>query len=158
MSYCLSKDCNDENCRNHSIKTTLFCRSHQYMNEYTDEMINNTRKCSGCKKHKYFIDDSKTCQSCKDRKKENNKKKSQEKILCGKKDCKYKKSQENKYCKLHQRCLFEDKVKSLNKKCCKNVVRGCHSILDIDYKFSKCENCLEKDRIKDKERREKNQI
>ena len=76
-------------------------------------------------------------------------------VLCGKDSCKFKRSNENKYCGKHQICIFEDETKSLNKKLCFNYIRGCRSQLDIDYKFSKCQICLEKDRCKDKERRQK---
>jgi hypothetical protein len=76
-------------------------------------------------------------------------------ILCGKDGCKFKHSNENKYCRKHQICIFEDETKSLGKKTCFNYIRGCRNQLDIDYKFSKCQICLEKDRCKDKERRQK---
>jgi hypothetical protein len=36
---CLSKDRNNNVCRNHRIGETRFCKLHQYMNEYTDTML-----------------------------------------------------------------------------------------------------------------------
>ena len=76
-------------------------------------------------------------------------------ILCGKDGCKFKHSNENKYCRKHQICIFQDETKLLGKKTCFNYVRGCRNQLELDYKFSKCQVCLEKDRCKDKERRQK---
>jgi hypothetical protein len=76
-------------------------------------------------------------------------------VLCGKDGCKFKHSNENKYCKKHQLCIFEDETKSLNKKLCFNYIRGCRSQLELDYIFSKCQVCLEKDRYKDRQRRQK---
>lgn len=74
-------------------------------------------------------------------------------VLCGKDGCKFKKSKENKYCGKHQLCLFADETVALNKKVCYSYIRGCREQLELDYKFSKCQACLEKDRKKDNEKR-----
>ena len=74
-------------------------------------------------------------------------------ILCGNDGCKFKKSKENKYCGKHQLCLFADETAALNKKVCYSYIRGCREQLGLDYKFSKCQACLEKDRKKDNEKR-----
>jgi hypothetical protein len=161
MSQCLAKDRNNTKCRNYSIKLedgtdSRFCNNHQYMNDYTNEQLNNTRLCSCCKKHYYFPDSKiKQCSKCKERSRINREKKKENevKVLCAKDGCKYKRSIENKYCNLHQRQLFEDEVKEKNNKCCYNVVRGCYSVLSLEYGYSKCPECLEKERDKDRQRR-----
>lgn len=161
MSQCLAKDRNNTKCRNYSIKledgtNSRFCNNHQYMNDYTNEQLNNTRLCSCCKKHYYFPDSKiKQCSKCKERSRINREKKKENevKVLCAKDGCKYKRSIENKYCNLHQRQLFEDEVKEKNNKCCYNVVRGCYSVLSLEYGYSKCPECLEKERDKDRQRR-----
>ena len=162
MSKCLAKDRNNTICRNYSIKledgtNSRFCNNHQYMNDYTNEQLNNTRLCSNCKKHYYFPNlKIKQCSKCKERSRINREKKKENeiKVLCSKDGCKYKHSIENKYCNLHQRQLFEDEVKSENMKCCYNVIRGCRNKLELTYNYSKCPECLEKDREKDNKRRE----
>uniref|UniRef100_A0A6C0HSX1 Uncharacterized protein n=1 Tax=viral metagenome TaxID=1070528 RepID=A0A6C0HSX1_9ZZZZ len=75
-------------------------------------------------------------------------------LLCGKDGCKFKHSKDNKYCNKHQICIFLDETQDLGKKTCANYVRGCREQLDIYYKFSRCEDCLKRDREKEKARRE----
>jgi len=75
-------------------------------------------------------------------------------VLCGKDGCKFKHSKDNKYCNKHQICIFLDETQDLGKKTCVNYVRGCKEQLDIDYKFSRCEDCLKRDREKEKTRKE----
>jgi hypothetical protein len=152
MIKCLAKDRNSEPCRNHGLTNSRFCVFHQYMNEYTDEMLSKIQPCSGCKMAYYITDGGKTCESCRDRGKKNRASK-EKPVLCSKKDCPSKRSQENIYCGRHQLCQFEDETVAMNKKVCKNCIRGCRSQLNMDYQHSKCEECLEKDREKDRNRR-----
>ena len=49
--------------------------------------------------------------------------------------------------------LFLEETTKLNKKTCCNYIRGCRIQLDLEYKFSKCQDCLQKDRNRDNERR-----
>ena len=73
---------------------------------------------------------------------------------CCKKDkCKRKHVEENAYCKAHQLLAFVDETKALGKRVCKQHIRGCRVQLDPDYKRSACEECLKKEREKDKLRR-----
>jgi len=148
MVNCVGKDKDKNYCKNDCINGTKFCKIHQYMNDYTENMLNNLTFCKTCRKMRYFEGDMKTCEHCIKRinKLENN-------SLCLKDGCKFKRSNENIYCGKHQLCLFEDEAKLENKKLCFNYIRGCREKLDIDYKFSKCGNCLEYDREKDKKRR-----
>jgi len=154
MEKCGAKDKNDNNCRNCILDDSKFCVFHQYMNNYTDEMLQNTKLCNGCKKMYYFGDNSKTCDNCKQRGAQNKIKAKETVIKCAKENCKNKRSVENNYCRLHQLCLFENETKALNKKLCYNYIRGCRIQVDIDYTFSKCGDCLQIEREKDKKRRE----
>lgn len=187
MVKCLSKDRNGDQCRNNGLGETRFCKFHQYMNEYTDEMLSHLELCKGCKKQYYFEDGEKTCTKCLNRGKENKMKEKEAVVLCEKEGCKFtplrtkgaqsaspcslitalpsgvgvlnvqrcKKSDENKYCGKHQLCIFEDETREAGKKLCFNYIRGCRAQLDMSYAYSRCEECLEKDRKKDKERRTK---
>ena len=153
MVKCLSKDRNGDQCRNNGLDDTRFCKFHQYMNEYTDDMLAHLELCKGCKKQYYFEDGEKTCTNCANRGKENKMKEKAAVVLCEKEGCKFKKSDENKYCGKHQLCIFEDETREAGKKLCFNYIRGCRTQLDMSYAYSRCEECLEKDRKKDKERR-----
>lgn len=75
-------------------------------------------------------------------------------IKCERLGCNFKQSQQNKYCGKHQLCVFEDETKYMNKKVCSNYVRGCRAQLELDYKHSRCQECLEKDRKRDKNKRD----
>jgi len=151
MVKCPSKDRNNNQCRNNVVNDTGFCKFHYYMKEYTENMLNNLELCKGCRKMHYFVGELKTCEICRSRK--NNNEKTKEVVLCSKDGCKFKQSDENKYCGKHQLCLLEDEVKLESKKLCFNYIRGCREKLDINYKFSKCGECLEYDREKDRKRR-----
>jgi hypothetical protein len=78
-----------------------------------------------------------------------------EKRLCNKEGCTFKSSKTNNYCGKHQLCIFVDETKEINKKTCFNYIRGCRTQLELDYKFSKCQNCLRIDRITDNKNRSK---
>lgn len=154
MTNCLAIDRNLNQCRNYGCDESRFCKFHQYMNDYTDEMLSNLTICSGCKKSYYLENGRKICNVCKERSKSNVEKRKETIILCGKDGCKFKRSTENNYCSKHQICILEDETKAMNKKLCFNYIRGCRSQLDLDYKFSRCSGCLEKDRKKDNEKRQ----
>ena len=159
MNNCLAKDRYNEPCRCSKLTVngipTDFCKFHQYMNEgYTTEMLENLELCKGCKKMYYFGDQpSKTCDKCKERCDKNREKAKENKVFCKKEGCKFKKSKENDYCLKHQICLFENEVKDEGKKLCVNFVRGCRAKLEFEYTFSKCEDCLKKDRDNDNRKR-----
>ena len=153
MEKCLAKDRNAESCRNHSITDSRFCKFHQYMNEYTEEMLENLTLCNGCKKMYCLEKDCKTCDNCRNRGKKNRVKTREEVVLCEKEGCKFKKSEENKYCMKHQIWLFVDETKEKNKKMCANYLRGCRVQLDLEYAFTRCDECRSNEREKDKEKR-----
>lgn len=146
---CLSKDRNNKGCRNRCIGETRFCKLHQYMNEYTDVMLEQLQLCSGCRKM-YYMGNSGyvNCEGCRGR--EKNKK---DIVFCKSDNCKFKKSEENDYCGKHQICIFVDETNTIGKKVCVNYIRGCRTQLDLSYTYTKCGGCLKKDREKDRKRR-----
>jgi hypothetical protein len=144
---CLGKDRYNQGCRNNKLNITNFCKFHQYMSDYSGEMIEKMELCKGCKKMYYFGNtDIKTCENCRARDKSKYKK---EIVFCKKEGCKFKKSNENAYCGKHQIQIFIDETINSGKKLCVNYIRGCKHQLELEYIFSKCQECLEKDRIKD---------
>jgi hypothetical protein len=73
-------------------------------------------------------------------------------MSCIKEGCKEPKT-ENAYCKKHKvNFLIEEGVKR-GERLCSNVIRGCRVVNDITYTKSKCEPCLDKERIREKARR-----
>ena len=124
------------------------------MSSYSEDMLTKLELCNGCKKMYYFEGDLRTCKNCRDRGKNNKIKQKETIVLCLKDGCKFKKSDENDYCGKHQICLFENETKDLNQKTCYNYIRGCRSQLDMDYGFSRCPDCLKKDRKQEKEKRD----
>ena len=158
MNKCLAKDRFNEQCRCSSIFVddipTKFCKFHQYMNNYSEEMIENQELCKGCNKMYYFGEkELKTCEKCQERCEKNREKKKETKVLCKKDGCKFKKSKINDYCLKHQICLLENEVKEEGKRLCVNYVRGCRTRLETNYHYTRCETCLEKDRINDYNKR-----
>lgn len=51
--------------------------------------------------------------------------------------------------------LFLEHTTQQHKKVCCNYIRGCRIQLDLEYPFSRCQECLQKDRKRDHERRQK---
>jgi hypothetical protein len=116
-------------------------------------MIANQTVCSGCKKSYYLPEGVKTCTNCKERGKQAKITAKEAVILCASDNCKFKRSVENNYCMKHQLCIFVDETAALGKRVCKQYVRGCRAQLDADYSKSACEECLVKEREKDRARR-----
>jgi hypothetical protein len=92
-----------------------------------------------------------SCEGCRSREKS----KTMDIILCKSENCKFKRSYENDYCGKHQICFFVDETEACGKKVCVNYVRGCRTQLDMTYKYTRCESCLENEREKDRTRRGK---
>ena len=152
MTKCSAIDRNLKGCRCNAINDTSFCKKHDYMVDYTEEMLSNLQICSGCKKS-YYIPDGKTCSSCRNRGKQNKQITRENVVLCANDKCVFKRSEENKYCQKHQLCIFVDETVAINKKICKQYVRGCRSQLDLDYQYTRCQSCLEKEREQERNRR-----
>ena len=146
---CQTKDRNSKPCRNFAI--VHYCKIHSYMEEYTDEMKANVKLCSACLLWR-FMGEYDTCEGCRIRGAEARVKAKETIVLCVKEGCKYKQS-ENKYCGKHQADLFLEQTQEAGLKHCSNYLRGCRTQNELTYKFSRCAICLEKDRVKDKEKR-----
>jgi hypothetical protein len=153
MIKCKGKDYNGNTCRNNIKDDTYFCKYHYYMKDYTEDMLNNLTYCSCCKKY-YYIVEGKLCSQCKERGKKNCEKKNKEKIICEKDGCTFQRSIENEFCGKHQIEYFKKEVIKSKKKVCFNYIRGCRNILEINYEKSKCIECLKKDRLHDKKKRD----
>ena len=145
---CATKDRNLKQCRRYA-SNGKFCNLHDYMIDYTDEMLEKAKSCTCCLKTYYIEEPFKTCTGCRERVKEQPK---EQIIKCAKEDCKFKRS-ENKYCGKHQLYIFLEETAELGLKTCKNAVRGCREQLPESYKYSACQGCLEKEREKDNKRR-----
>ena len=143
---CATKDRNLNPCRGNAAHGK-FCKIHHYMAEYTDDMVAQAKPCGTCRKT-YFMGDYTTCDACRTRGGANREKNKGEHVKCAKDGCSFKQS-ENKYCGKHQLCLFLDETKDAGLKACMNAMRGCRSQLDASYKFTRCQECLKKDREKD---------
>lgn len=153
MIKCKGKDYNGDTCRNNIKDDTNFCKYHYYMKDYTEDMLNNLTYCSGCKKY-YYIIEGKICLQCKERGEKNRDKNNKKKIICEKEGCTYQRSIENEFCGKHQADFFKKEVEKNNKKVCFNYIRGCRNKLEINYEKSKCIDCLKKDRLHDKKKRD----
>ena len=153
MIKCKGKDYNGDSCRNNIKDDTYFCKYHYYMKDYTEDMLDNLTLCTGCKKY-YYIVEGKTCKICKDRGKKIREKNNTEKIICERDGCTYQRSIENEFCGKHQADFFKKEVIKSNKKVCYNYIRGCRNELEINYEKSKCIECLKKDRLTDKKKRD----
>lgn len=151
---CLAKDRNNDPCRNYSIDVdvivTKFCKLHQYMKDYTPEMLDASRLCTGCKKMRYFDTEYKICEPCRTRDRSKYKKSV---TKCAHPECEFKKSDENDYCKKHQLQVFIKSTVELGKKVCYDHIRGCRAQLEPSYPFSKCRDCLDKENAAERQRR-----
>ncbi|AYV77237.1 MAG: hypothetical protein Barrevirus22_3 [Barrevirus sp.] len=141
-------DCHSDPCRNYPIGDTKFCKTHQYVTKYTDEMKENSELCKGCNKIRYLGDG---CPICIERAKQNRQKtkeatKDDPKCpaivgdhVCGNTIFK------DGHCGKHKLLVWKLKAEEDGtKKVCAGYLRGCDEILDIDYKFASCLACLNK--------------
>jgi hypothetical protein len=164
---CTWKDKHLNPCRGFSINNTSYCKNHQYVAEYTNAQKTSSIKCSGCNKIKY-MNGLNTCQICRDRR--NNKKLQKiakknnvfivddctnEVKKCNHNGCNFK-AKTNGYCGNHQLIKWKlDIEESGSHKVCGEYKRGCRMLLKKMYMYSRCDDCREKERIKDKEHRDK---
>jgi hypothetical protein len=139
---------NGKDCRKNVLNDTEFCKNHEYMKDYTDEMLKDMEKCSGCK-NRYYGLNGKICDKCKNRKK--NKKTEDdcesEKSLnkCQAEKCKNKKYGKTDYCQPHEKYIINNPKIKLNDthKRCTRFNKGCTNFLLYTDQFSRCEKCRE---------------
>jgi len=151
----------DKPCRLYPAEGKRFChRNHGYMENYTDEMLQNLKRCSGCGLDRYighFEKNANTCNIvCRPRGEKNRKKKRNE--LDPKRQCKhvggcvhYVKDEGEIFCKKHRRLgKLRMKAEAEGKKLCSDRGHwGCENFLDKDSPKTYCDVCLEKDRERD---------
>ncbi len=157
---CIGKTRTNNLCN--KICTDKYCDNHKYLEDYTQDMLNNLTLCSGCRKWKY-IETSGNCQNCKERIKNvkiKYKEKDEENIILCKyydkekdKACEFKQNSElkNGYCGKHQVYYWKQEAEKDGDKVCANFIRGCRNILE-DEEFTRCLNCRENERDKEKMR------
>jgi hypothetical protein len=173
---CLATDRHGDQCRNKlpkgvdaltAVGGARFCqRSHQYMADYTMEMLSQTAMCKGCSRHFFFgpggekaSDETtgetlRTCAKCRSRGCENRKAVRASVRLCafeggccGEGRCQFKIQEGSKYCGTHRRMQeWLDEVRLDGNKVCLQHVRGCRSVLPPDYPFKKCDSCRAEER------------
>ena len=149
---CLAKDRNNNGCRNYYQPGSRFCKNHQYMNDYSDTMLEQTRLCSGCKKMYFMEPGINQCSTCNNRGAVNREKLRVSAVVvpCGKSGCTHSKSADNDYCRLHQICLFEDECTNAGTRPCVRYLHGCRVQLSSEYPKRSCAECLEKERVRDR--------
>jgi len=157
---CATKDRNGNPCRAYAIiiggddNESRFCKNHLYMNDYTEEMLAATKLCGGCKKMYFIADDGKTCDKCRSRGGENRDIKHAVVVICTHKDCPYQIFETTEFCKRHQPKSYIEETLAAGLKLCVNHIRGCRAQLEPSYAFTKCKDCLQKDREIDNAKRE----
>jgi len=151
---CRWKDRNFMPCRTSFIKDTEYCKNHQYVANYTDEMKQQSKLCGGCKKVKYLENG---CDECKNRSTKNREK--MNKIADVLPKCKgyiqYMDGEDHEhggkcqnkpyidgYCNKHQVQSWKEQIeKDGTERVCGQWIRGCKNILDINDKFVECLEC-----------------
>lgn len=122
-----------------------YCGRHERNKTYDDGILENKKWCRfffrGCNN---TITQGLTCDDC-------IKKKHHGKKMCKHDGCPHH-TKDTDYCKKHERDIYYIEEKEKGFKYC-DIARGCFSICDGDKKS--CNECLEKERVKDKERFDK---
>jgi hypothetical protein len=144
-----------DGCIFNKTENSNFCDKHAYLKNYTQEMLNNLKKCSGCKRKILIPDGFKTCEKCMNRVKENKniiKEPIDENIKnCKSDNCKNKALENSDYCGIHHKKQIYDDLIKINKQVCSNYGRrGCVNEI-IDKSFKTCESCRLKDTRNKKE-------
>jgi len=75
---------------------------------------------------------------------------------CNVENCKNNKKNGD-YCGKHEKFVARDKAVKEGKKICSNISKGCVTILEKNFKYSKCDTCREKSRLKDNKAKERKQ-
>lgn len=68
IKFCMGEQQNGQQCRIKVTDGKRFClRNHSYMEEYTDAMLNDLKRCKSCRQKiyaGYFSGENKTCNNC----------------------------------------------------------------------------------------------
>ena len=115
-----------------------YCIIHHYMNEYTEDMLNNMKKCNKCFKYKFM--ENKTCIQCE----------TNIFIKCKMNNCPHNKSDINDYCVKHQIYELITNNKIEDKIYGSNFIKGCHNSIIVSEGYKQCNQCrLKRKRIED---------
>ena len=149
---CKGKDGNLNPCDELIVEGTKVCEKHQYMKDYTDEEIKESKPCSTCHMPFFCKNGSKTCPKCKARAAENRKKAKENKIRCkhikdnGSQCINQANKKYNGYCGKDKKWYFKEETEKEGKRVCSQFKdRGCPYKLDSNYKYQRCPKCREND-------------
>lgn len=143
-------------CTYNQMSNSKYCGDHQYMNEYTDDMLKKLRQCTGCSSYRYFTMYS-TCDECREyRSDKRNETKLQQvdtpkcKVINCTRNSKF-----GEYCGKHKRLQLCNDAEKDGYKLCGGGNHNCMNRIPLESKHIYCDECLQKHRDEDKERYEK---
>jgi len=142
----LCKNKNWKKCNIKVIDGTDYCKNHQYVAEYTDEMKQkyNLFNCSDC--GRVMCIKNNTCSDCRNRGAKNRSISRKNKVICKIDKCTFA-ARSNGFCGNHQREYKKRQIEKDNtKKVCPNYVRGCKNILEYTSENSRCYDCRKYER------------
>lgn len=161
LNKCKGIGQNGSQCTNGKINNTMFCDNHIHLIGLSDIQLNQLRKCSDCRSYRWWKDTQrKICDKCRLRSIINRKKyRMQVKHCVGiikgngvHKACVFE-ANGNGYCGKHQRQLWKYEMEKDNiVKVCYNYVRGCNTLLYINYHQLYCKPCRSQNSIYDTRR------
>ena len=165
IKYCHGKEKGtDVRCRLKAVNGNRYCsRNHGYMNGYTDDMLNDLKECTTCKRRLHsnnYENNLSTCIDCQKRAGNNRVKeriiKAETKSKCKHYECTNYAMDNKNFCGIHEMDQVLLDAKEKNMKVCANYNRKCRQqLLPLDYPHSKCESCLKKLGVIEKEIRDK---
>jgi hypothetical protein len=152
-------------CRFNKINGTDYCKNHQFVCDYTDDMKKDVVQCSDCGHWKYIeygtikgkYQRYKLCEKCINRGKNNrekDKEKKKDDPKCDHYGC-FRPPQNNGYCKKHIIDFLRIEALKKGNRLCEDGKRGCQTELDKDYPHSKCRYHLDKDNEGERTRKDK---
>jgi hypothetical protein len=159
---CKGMQKNGEPCNKTSINDTLYCYDHKYMINYTQDMLDNMRYCTGsCKRYIYIEGEFKSCQYCRDRGKNDREIARKEKVKTHSKclTCENPENLKlgNGYCgKCDDVQMKKNAIIASGKKVCSrwHHDKGCLEALEMNDPYSICVVCRGVDAKADKIKRD----
>lgn len=143
-------------CTYNQMPNSKYCCDHQYMNNYTSDMLKNLRQCTGCSSYRYFTTHS-TCDECRGYRRD---KKLENKLhrvdtpKCKVINC-TRNSKFGNYCGKHKRLQLCEDAEKDGFKICGDGNHNCTNRIPLDSKHTYCNDCLQKHRDKDKKQYQK---
>lgn len=139
-------------CTRNQLSGSKYCDDHSYMKDYTKDMIKKMRQCSNCNSYRYFDIDFSTCNKCRDYRKNErtNKKECEDVHKCEAEKCNNN-APDTKYCGKHNILQLREDAEKDGYKLCGGGNHACSNRIKLESKHTYCDECLEKNRVKDKE-------